>query len=235
MLMRTMQAKQPSLGEHSSEVAELARRGRAALRHDAARRSTRSPAPPSCTTSARSASRTRSSTSPARSTATSGSSCASTRSSASGSSTRLPALRPVARLVRSTHERWDGTGYPDRLEGTEIPRGARIVAVCDAYEAMTSDRAYRRRALARGRLPRARGAMAGTQFDPEVVAAFVAEVERPDRRHRHRRSRRRRRCRSSRTACARCSAVQLQPDLGVDRSADGLERQPVRPRHVQRR
>jgi diguanylate cyclase (GGDEF)-like protein len=88
-----------------------------------------------------------------------------------------PALRPVARLVRSTHERWDGAGYPDRLKGTDIPRGARIVAVCDAYEAMTSDRAYRR-ALSHEAACGELEAKAGTQFDPAVVAAFVAEVGR---------------------------------------------------------
>ena len=50
-----------------------------------------------------------------------------------------PALAPVARLVRSTHERWDGDGYPDGLAGEEIPLGARIIAVCDAFDAMTTD------------------------------------------------------------------------------------------------
>ena len=54
------------------------------------------------------------------------------------------ALRPVARLVRSSHERYDGGGYPDGLRGEEIPLGARIIFVCDAYDAMTSDRAYSR-------------------------------------------------------------------------------------------
>ena len=54
-----------------------------------------------------------------------------------------PALRPVARLVRSSHERWDGSGYPDGLRGDEIPLGARVVAVCDAFDAMTTDRPYR--------------------------------------------------------------------------------------------
>ena len=49
-----------------------------------------------------------------------------------------PALRPVARLVRSSHERWDGSGYPDGLTGDEIPLGARVVAVCDAFDAMTT-------------------------------------------------------------------------------------------------
>ena len=55
-----------------------------------------------------------------------------------------PALAPVARLVRSSHERFDGGGYPDGLSGERIPLGARVVAVCDAYDAMTSERPYRR-------------------------------------------------------------------------------------------
>jgi diguanylate cyclase (GGDEF)-like protein len=86
-----------------------------------------------------------------------------------------PALRPVAKLVRASHERWDGTGYPDGLRGEEIPRGARIVAVCDAYEAMTADRAYRR-ALSHEAACAELHASAGTQFDPEAVAAFIAAV-----------------------------------------------------------
>ncbi|HEX5619855.1 MAG TPA: diguanylate cyclase, partial [Solirubrobacteraceae bacterium] len=83
-----------------------------------------------------------------------------------------PALRPVARLVRSSHERWDGTGYPDKLAGEDIPLGARIVAVCDAYEAMTADRPYRR-ALSEHAAREQLSANAGTQFDPAVVAAFL--------------------------------------------------------------
>jgi diguanylate cyclase (GGDEF)-like protein len=89
-----------------------------------------------------------------------------------------PALRPVARLVRSSHERWDGTGYPDQLAGEAIPLGARIVAVCDAYEAMTADRAYRQ-ALPPHAARQELSANAGTQFDPAVVAAFLAAVD-PD-------------------------------------------------------
>jgi diguanylate cyclase (GGDEF)-like protein len=84
-----------------------------------------------------------------------------------------PALRPVAALVRSSHERWDGGGYPDRLAGEDIPLGARIVAVCDAFDAMVADRPYRDgvdSVLALGEL----GRCAGSQFDPMVVAAFTA-------------------------------------------------------------
>ena len=62
-----------------------------------------------------------------------------------------PVLQPVARLVRASHERWDGTGYPDGLAGTAIPLGARIIAACDAFDAMTSDRCYQpARSIARG-------------------------------------------------------------------------------------
>jgi HD-GYP domain-containing protein (c-di-GMP phosphodiesterase class II) len=86
------------------------------------------------------------------------------------------ALRPVARLVRSSHERWDGTGYPDGLRATEIPLGSRVVAVCDAYEAMTSDRPYRP-AIPPEAAYRELRATAGTQFDPEVVDAFILEIE----------------------------------------------------------
>ena len=81
------------------------------------------------------------------------------------------ALRPVAKLVRSSHERWDGSGYPDGLAGTEIPLGARIVTACDAYDAMTSDRPYQR-ALAHGEALEELRRCAGTQFDPDVVDAF---------------------------------------------------------------
>src|SRR5206468_9482719 len=88
-------------------------------------------------------------------------------------------LQPIRPVVRACHERWDGRGYPDGLSGVDIPLAARIVFVCDAYHAMTTDRPYRR-ALpeheAIGRLE----AAAGTQFDPDVVKVFV-ELHRDDR------------------------------------------------------
>lgn len=87
-----------------------------------------------------------------------------------------PALARAAKLVRSSHERWDGGGYPDGLAGNDIPLGARVIAVCDSFDAMTSDRPYRKaipEELALAELRRC----AGTQFDPEVVEAFVAAVE----------------------------------------------------------
>jgi len=84
-----------------------------------------------------------------------------------------PALITVAGLVRSSHERWDGSGYPDGMAGESIPLGARIVAVCDAFDAMTTKRSYTRpktpeQAIAE--LCR----VSGAQFDPQVVETFVA-------------------------------------------------------------
>ena len=83
-----------------------------------------------------------------------------------------PALADVAPLVRSSHERWDGAGYPDQLAGESIPLGARIIAVCDSYHAMTSDRTYRR-ALSVEVAVTELCACAGSQFDPPVVEAFL--------------------------------------------------------------
>jgi HD-GYP domain-containing protein (c-di-GMP phosphodiesterase class II) len=86
-----------------------------------------------------------------------------------------PALVGVAKLIRSSHERWDGRGYPDKLAGDEIPLGAQIVFVCDAYSAMTSERAYApamSEAAARDELRRNRGG----QFAPVVVDAFLRAV-----------------------------------------------------------
>jgi diguanylate cyclase (GGDEF)-like protein len=92
-----------------------------------------------------------------------------------------PALLDVAKLVRASHERFDGDGYPDGLAGDEIPLGSRVIAVCDAWDAMVTDRPYRRamsRADALAELERC----AGTQFDPAVVEAFRAVLANP-RRH----------------------------------------------------
>ena len=85
----------------------------------------------------------------------------------------LAGVRPI---VRHEHERWDGGGYPDGLSGEDIPLGARIVLVCDAYHAMTSDRPYRAamsHADARAELV----AGSGTQFDPNVVDGFLAVLD----------------------------------------------------------
>jgi putative nucleotidyltransferase with HDIG domain len=91
---------------------------------------------------------------------------------------RIPGLEAVALLVRLHHERPDGDGYPHALEGERIPVASRIVSVCDAYDAMTSDRPYRAALTPREAIEELeRGA--GRQFDPEVVAA-LASVVTPD-------------------------------------------------------
>jgi two-component system cell cycle response regulator len=90
-----------------------------------------------------------------------------------------PALAVVARLVRSTHERYDGSGYPDALAGKVIPLIARIVAVCDAYEAMVTRRTYRAARETSAAIDELRRC-SGTQFDPEVVEAFVGALEAVD-------------------------------------------------------
>jgi diguanylate cyclase (GGDEF)-like protein len=174
VLMHTMQAKQPALHDHSSEVAELAvavaRRlgmtgeevdevGRAAELHDVGKvgipdaiLDKPGPLDPEEWEFMR-------------------------QHTILGERilSAAPALRPVAQLVRSSHERWDGQGYPDGLRGTAIPRGSRIVAVCDAYEAMTADRPYRA-ALSTETACAELRATAGTQFDPEVVEAFIHAI-----------------------------------------------------------
>jgi two-component system, cell cycle response regulator len=86
-----------------------------------------------------------------------------------------PALQPVANLIRSTHERWDGTGYPDRLAGRDIPLGSRAIFICDAYGAMTEDRSYRAPLSQEEALEELRLG-AGTQFDPDLVRAFIDKV-----------------------------------------------------------
>lgn len=89
----------------------------------------------------------------------------------------VPIAQEIKLAVRNSHERWDGTGYPDRLAGEQIPIAARVIAVSDAYEALTNDRPYRparshEEALAEMRRN------AGTQFDPRVVDAFIRALQR---------------------------------------------------------
>jgi two-component system, cell cycle response regulator len=86
-----------------------------------------------------------------------------------------PAMAPVSRVVRSSHEHWDGTGYPDGLAGPEIPLAARIVAVCDAYDAMVTDRPYRAARSPQQAVAELRRC-AGSQFDPAIVELFVEAV-----------------------------------------------------------
>ena len=88
---------------------------------------------------------------------------------------RLQTVRPI---VRHCHERWDGRGYPDGVAGEDIPLESRIIFVCDAYHAMTTDRPYRRRLSHREAVRRlAEGA--GSQFDPHVVEVALRVLEHP--------------------------------------------------------
>jgi two-component system cell cycle response regulator len=82
-----------------------------------------------------------------------------------------PALGGAAKLVCSSHEAWDGSGYPDALAGVEIPLGSRIIAVCDAFDAMISNRPYAPRKPLVFALEELRRC-SGTHFDPTVVRVF---------------------------------------------------------------
>ena len=84
-------------------------------------------------------------------------------------------VTPVAEWVLHHHERWDGTGYPDGLHGDDIPLGARIIFVADAFDAMTNDRVYRSKLSIEAAVEELESC-AGTQFDPDAVAALVIEM-----------------------------------------------------------
>jgi HD-GYP domain-containing protein (c-di-GMP phosphodiesterase class II) len=89
-----------------------------------------------------------------------------------------PALIPVAKIVRSSHERWDGKGYPDGIAGDAIPIGARIVAACDAFHAMTTARPYGTTMTVDETLGEMKKA-AGAEFDPRVIVALCEVVVEP--------------------------------------------------------
>jgi len=89
----------------------------------------------------------------------------------------LSPYRHIVEIVRHHHERWDGRGYPDGLAGEEIPLGSRVIAVADTYDAMTTDRPYRRALTHEEAIAELRRG-AGSQFDPAIVAAFERAVAR---------------------------------------------------------
>jgi HD-GYP domain-containing protein (c-di-GMP phosphodiesterase class II) len=90
-------------------------------------------------------------------------------------------MRDVGLIVRSHHERWDGTGYPDELSGEAIPLESRIIACCDTWNAMRTDRSYRNALTLEAALTEL-VTNAGSQFDPEVVKAIVPIVMAPEER-----------------------------------------------------
>jgi HD-GYP domain-containing protein (c-di-GMP phosphodiesterase class II) len=87
-------------------------------------------------------------------------------------------MSEIGQIVRSSHERWDGRGYPDGLVGEEIPLEARIVSACDAFNAMTTNRSYRA-AMSDTAAITELSANAGSQFDPKVVEALIDLVSEP--------------------------------------------------------
>jgi len=93
-----------------------------------------------------------------------------------------PSLAPAAALVRSSHERYDGTGYPDALSALQIATGASIIAICDAYDAMTNHRVYREARTPHEALAELRRC-AGTQFEPAMVDVFCQTVAQRDAQH----------------------------------------------------
>jgi len=89
---------------------------------------------------------------------------------------KVTAIERIVRIVRHHHESFDGQGYPDCLRGDQIPLGARIMTVADAFQAMVSARAYRKARTAEEALAELRRCR-GTQFDPFVVDAFLLSIQ----------------------------------------------------------
>jgi HD-GYP domain-containing protein (c-di-GMP phosphodiesterase class II) len=88
----------------------------------------------------------------------------------------IPSLRPLTPMIRAHHERWDGMGYPDQLQGEQIPLAARMITIVDAYIAMVVDRPYQQGRSAQEALVELRRC-AGTQFDPVIVEALCALLQ----------------------------------------------------------
>jgi HD-GYP domain-containing protein (c-di-GMP phosphodiesterase class II) len=96
-----------------------------------------------------------------------------------------PRLDPIAMAIRSHHERWDGSGYPDRLEGDDIPILGRIIALADVYDALTKDRPYRQSAFSVTDAQQMIEQSSGSHFDPMLVPLFLDTVCHKRSRKRH--------------------------------------------------
>jgi HD-GYP domain-containing protein (c-di-GMP phosphodiesterase class II) len=86
---------------------------------------------------------------------------------------KIEMLKPIIGAVRNHHERWDGSGYPDKMKGEEIPIAARIVAIADAFDAMATDRPYKA-ALSLEECESILRKTAGKMYDPELIEVFVS-------------------------------------------------------------
>src|SRR5262245_65184574 len=87
---------------------------------------------------------------------------------------KIAMLHPIMPAVRNHHERWDGSGYPDKMKDTGIPLAARIVAIADAYDAMSTDRPYKK-ALSLDECESILRKTAGKMYDPELIEVFVSK------------------------------------------------------------
>ena len=92
----------------------------------------------------------------------------------------LEFLKPAMPIIRHHHERYDGAGYPDGLKGSQIPVGARVMAVANAFEAMVSARPYKGKKISASQAIKEIEKNKGTQFDPEVVDAFIEVTKKPE-------------------------------------------------------
>jgi polar amino acid transport system substrate-binding protein len=88
----------------------------------------------------------------------------------------IEGLEEIAKIIRHHHERWDGKGYPDGLSDDDIPLGSRILGIADAFEAMTSERPYKKALTLEEAIEELKGC-SGTQFDPKLVEIMVSIIE----------------------------------------------------------
>ena len=174
-LLAALAFREPELEAQRADVGVLALERRHDARAFVATSSTSSSVPPSCTISARSPSRTRSCTSPGPLDEREWEFVRQHTIVGERILRASPALRSVAGIVRSSHENWDGSGYPDGLAGEEAPLASRIIRVCSAYVAMLSERPYRP-ALSEEDALAELMRLAGTEYDATIVRMFVAHV-----------------------------------------------------------